>query len=247
MLGTIRSEFRKLLSVRSTYFNVIISLLIVALFAGFGTGIKSKPQDLLAPTVLANQSTDAIIFVGLILAFVGLLLAGNEYRYTSIMYTLTASNRRWKVLTSKFFVISIFAIVTSLIVAFFSPLCTIIGAHLAGHDIGPQTFDAWSVIWRCVFTGWGYAMYAFALLLIIRNQVGAIVTFLLVPLIGENILMGLFKHIGKDLPFTAVQAVAEPHNLGNATTSGREMVVVLIYVAVGLLISTILFTKRDAN
>jgi ABC-2 type transport system permease protein len=247
MIPAIRSEFRKLLTVRSTYINVIISLAIVALFAGFGSGFRMDSASAHDTGYLMMQSMSAIVFVGMILAFIGLLLAGHEYRYNTIMYTLTATNRRYKVLVSKFVAITVFTIVVSLLVAFFSPLCTIIGAHLAGKTLAPQQFDTWSVIWRSIFTGWGYAMYAFVLLLIIRNQIGAIVTYLLVPLIGENILMQLFKNIGKNLPFTSLQAVSQPTALGNHTTSAHSVGVVLVYVAIGLLVSTVLFVKRDAN
>ncbi|CAN5418918.1 hypothetical protein BH09PAT4_BH09PAT4_02520 [soil metagenome] len=247
MIDTIKAEFRKLLSVRSTYFNLAISLAIVALFAGYGTGFRGSAQDLQASGVLAEQATSAVIFVGLILAFVGLLLAGNEYRYNTIMYTLTTANRRWKVLAAKFVVISIFAIVASLVMAFCSPLFTAIGAHIAGKDIGPQVFDIWSIVLRCAFCGWGYAMYAFILLLLIRNQVGAIVTFLMVPLIGESIIMQLFKHIGPYLPFTGLQSVAQPLGLGNDTTSAHGVAVVSVYVAIGLFVSLVLFVRRDAN
>jgi ABC-type transport system involved in multi-copper enzyme maturation permease subunit len=247
MIDAIKAEFRKLLSVRSTYFNLIICLLIVALFAGYGEGIKGPGKDLLSPTILTEQSNSAVVFVGLILAFVGLLLAGHEYRYNTIGYTLTGTNRRWKVMASKFIVISVFAIVASLIMAFFSPLCTIIGAHIAGHTIGPQTFDVWSVVWRCAFCGWGYAMYALILIMVLRNQVGAIVTFLMLPLIGESILIQLFKHSAANLPFSALRAVVQPADLAKMSTMGHEIFVVLIYVVVGLAISSVLFIKRDAN
>jgi ABC-2 type transport system permease protein len=247
MIPAIRSEFRKLLTVRSTYINVAISLAIVALFAGFGSGFRMDAASTHNTGYLMDQSTSAIVFVGMILAFVGLLLAGHEYRYNTIMYTLTATNRRYKVLVSKFVAITVFAIVTSLLVAFFSPLCTIIGAHLAGKTLGPQHYEVWPIIWRSIFTGWGYAMFAYILLLSMRNQIGAIVTYLLVPLIGENILMQLFKNIGKNLPFTALQSVAQPTALGNHTTSAHSVMVVLIYVVAGLLVSTVLFVKRDAN
>lgn len=247
MFAAIRSEFRKLLTVRSTYFNLIICLAIIGLFAGFGSGFRADPGSLKDVHLLSTQSTSALVFVGLIFAFVGLLLAGNEYRYNTIMYTLTSVNRRYKVLFAKFIVITVFAVLVSIVMALFSPLCTIVGAHLADKHYVAQQFDLWSVLWRCVVCGWGYAMYAFILLLIIRNQVGAIVTFLLVPLIGENILSQLFKNIGKYLPFNSVQAVAEPSGLGNHTTSAHSLAVVLVYVAVGLLVSTVLFVRRDAN
>jgi len=247
MFPTLKSEFRKLLTVRSTYFILAACLAITAFFAGFIQGFQVNANSLKDPGVLASQSTGAIVFVGLIFAFAGLLLAGHEYRYNTIMYTLTSSNRRLKVLFAKFLVISVAAVLFSLIITFFSPLCTIIGAHLAGKDISPQHFDVWKLVWTCVFCGWGYSMYAYILIMILRNQVGAIVTFLLIPLIGENILGLLLKKNSHYLPFTALQGVPAPTELGNHTTSGASALVVLVYLGVGLIVSAILFARRDAN
>jgi ABC-2 type transport system permease protein len=247
MTSSLKAEFRKLLSVRSTYFIVVATLLTVALFAGFITGFKGDAKSLTSPGLLADQSNSAIVFVGFILAFAGLLLAGHEYRYNTVFYTLTSINRRYKVLLAKFLVITIFTAVVGLVVVFFSPLCAIVGAHLAGKHIGPQTFQFWTIIWHCLFCAWAYAMYALILIMILRNQVGAIVTFLLLPLIGENILMLLLKHNSKYLPFTAAQSVVDPTSLGNHTTSGQAALTVLVYVVVGLIISTVLFVRRDAN
>jgi ABC-type transport system involved in multi-copper enzyme maturation permease subunit len=226
---------------------VAASLLIVAFFAGFIQGFRSDPRALQNPGLLTDQSTSAIVFVGFILAFAGLLLAGHEYRYNTIFYSLTSINRRYKVLLAKFLVVTVFTVGVALFVTFFSPLCTIVGAHLHGNGIGPQSFELWSIVWRCLFCGWAYAMYALILIMILRNQVGAIVTFLLFPLIGENILMLLLKHNSKYLPFTAAQSVVNPASMGNHTTSGQATLVVLAYVVVGVIISTILFVRRDAN
>lgn len=248
MIPALKSEFRKLLTVRSTYFIVGISLLIVAFFAGLIDGFNNNQMALQKnPMLLANDSASAVTFVGLILAFAGLLLMGHEYRYNTIMYSLTATNRRTKVLVAKVITVSVFAIVTSLFVTFFSPLCTIVGAALHGHHIGPQTYDLWSVVWRCVFCGWGYAMFAFLLVAIMRNQIGAIVTFLLIPLVGENILFLLVKEAhSKFLPFFALRGVTDPSTVHGAS-SGYLAGVVLIYVAIGLLVGFVLFSRRDAN
>jgi ABC-2 type transport system permease protein len=252
MIPAIKSELRKMLTVRSTYIYLGVALAIVALFAGFIEGFRSAPDALRNPHLLSGESTSAIVFVGLLLAFVGLLLVGHEYRYNTIMYTLTAQNRRYKVLLAKLVVISMFAVVSSLIVTFFSPLCTIIGAALHGHHIGPQVFDYWSVIWHCVFCGWGYAMYGFVLAVLLRNQVGAIVTFLMFPLIGENLLTLLLKHAAKYLPFTALQAVVlgveQPSGIGgNHTSILQATTTTLVYVVIGLIVGSMLFIKRDAN
>jgi ABC-2 type transport system permease protein len=247
MINTIKAEARKLLSVRSTYFIIAASLFITAFFAGFAEGFKGDPKALQSLNLLSGESASAIVFVGFILAFVGLLLAGHEYRYNTIFYTLTSTNRRYKILLAKFIVITVFTALVALVVTFFSPLCTIVGAHLAGKHIGPQVFDVWPLVWHCLMTAWAYAMYAFILILILRNQVGAIVTFLLLPLMGENILMLLLKHNSKYLPFTAAQSIVSPSTMGNHTNTTQAALTVLVYVTLGFVASTVLFVRRDAN
>jgi hypothetical protein len=70
------------------------------------------------------------------------------------------------------------------------------------------------------------------------------VTFLLVPLIGENILGILLKSNTKYLPFTGLQSIGQP---AAGVSSAHEALVMLAYVAVGLLVSAVLFVRRDAN
>lgn len=247
MIAALKSEFRKLLTVRSTYVICGLSLLIVMFYAGFIEGVKGSAQYLATtPGLLANESRGAILFVGIILAFAGLLLVGHEYRYNSIMYSLTSQNHRYKILLAKFVVVTVFALCTSLFITFFSPLCTMIGAAISGHQIGPQVYHVWDVVWRCLFIGWGYAMFAFLLVAIMRNQIGAIVTFLLVPLVGEGILTLLLKENAKYMPFRALQSVAES-SMAQGVSSIHQAGVVLVYVAVGLLVGFVLFSRRDAN
>lgn len=252
MLDAIRAEFRKLLTTRATYGIVIGSALIIMFLAGFVNGFHAQPMSLNNPTLLADQSSGAITFVGLILAFAGLLLMGNEYRYNTIMYSLTTANKRYKVLLAKVIATSVFAFVVSLVVTFFSPFSTIVGAWLQGATIGAQQFDYWSIVWRCLFCGWGYAMYALILVTILRNQIGAIIVFLLTPLIGEGILSLWLKNNTKYLPFNALQSVAippVPDQPGISVTPAvtHAALTVLAYVAVGLIVALVLFQKRDAN
>ena len=254
MLGTIMAEFRKLLTVRSTYFIVLISLAIVALFAGFGDGYKASAAYIHSPGLLANESASAIVFIGIILALASLLLMGHEYRYNTIMHTLTAVNHRRKVLFAKFVAITLFALTTALIMTFFAPLCTIIGTHLANKHMAAQHFPAWTVLGHTLFVGWGYVMYAFIIVSIIRSQVGSIVTFLIIPLIGENIIGNIFKSTSKYLPFSSLQAVVHTEMLDSAQDTAQQVastahniIVASCYIAVGLLVSYILFIRRDAN
>lgn len=244
MIATLKSEFRKLLTVRSTYFNLLACILLVMFVAGFVQGMHTDKTISLDATTLMHESYGAITVVGFVLAFVGLLLVGHEYRYSTIMYSLVATNRRLKVLAAKFVVVSIFAAIASVVLSLFAPLCFTVGLHLNHINLPPQHFDYWSVIWRTAVCGWGYSMYAFVLVVILRNQIGAIVTFLLVPLIGEGILGQLLKENAKYLPFTGLQTVV---GTGGGLSLPSAVLVVLAYVAAGLLVGFVLFEKRDAN
>jgi hypothetical protein len=247
MINSIRAEFRKILSVRSTYFIVLICLVIVALFAGYGDGIKATAAQLRDPTRLASESYSAALFVGLVVALIGLLSFGHEYRYNGIMYTLTASNSRLKSLFAKMLVITVISAITSTLFTFFSPLCTILAVHLHHQELGPQTFNVWDILWHCLFIGWGYAMYAFILVGIIRSQVGSIVMYLLIPLIGENILAQIFKSLPQYLPFQSLQSVAPIAAGPHPASLTHYVTVALLYIGSGLLVTTVLFVRRDAN
>ena len=247
MIASICAELRKILTVRSTYFIFLICLAIIGLFAGYGDGFKAPVPSLQDPNWLAHESYSAIIFVGLLAALVGLLSFGHEYRYNGIMYTLTASNSRLKSLWAKVIVVTLFSLVVSAIFAFFSPLCSYIGIHLSGHSLGPQTFPVWEVLWHCLFVGWGYAMFAFILVAIIRSQVGSIVAFLMIPLIGENIIANVFKGSAKYLPFMSLQSVAPTMTTPQSASLEHYVTVTLVYITVGLAVSAALFMRRDAN
>lgn len=247
MIASIRAELRKILTVRSTYFILLICLAIIGLFAGYGDGFKASPQLIRDPNWLAHESYSAIIFVGLLAALVGLLSFGHEYRYNTIMYTLTASNSRLKSLWAKMLVVTLFSLVASVLFALFSPLCSYIGIQLSGNTLGPQVFPVWDVLWRCMFVGWGYAMFAFILVAIIRSQVGAIVAYLMIPLIGENILANVFKSTQGYLPFMSLQSVVPTLSTPQSQSLSHYVTVTLVYIGIGLVVSSLLFMRRDAN
>jgi len=249
MIHALKAEFRKLLSVRSTYYIVIITLAIVLLVTGWGNGVKADAGTLHNPHFLASEATNAVFIGGIILAVVGLLIVGHEYRYNTILYTLTSSNNRAKSLLAKFIAVTVFALVTTAAVLFFAPLCTMVGIHLADKHLVAQTFPIWTMLRDNLFIGWGYMMYALIIAAIIRSQVGSIVTFLLIPLVGEHIVEAIFKSSMNYMPFNSLQAVA--NNLlpsaDNSVSTTHNVVVTCMYVAVGALVSFILFARRDAN
>ena len=250
MIQAIRAEFRKLLTVRTTYFITGIVMLLVILVAFILEGFRLKGGDLLDPMQLSSDITGAMN-ITVFGAIVAILLVTHEYRYSTIMYTLTATNNRAKVLFAKLLTVSVYAIFLTVIIAVLSPIMSILGVHAAGHMLAPQTLHIGSLAWRTIFYGWGYAMAGFIFAVISRSQVGAIVTLFVVPTIVEQLLsFTLLKHNSVYLPFNALSQVVNGSASGVTSSNfsaGHAAGIYVVYLAVGLAVSCALFLRRDAN
>lgn len=253
MIASLRAEFRKLLTVRSTYVILGIALLAMLFFAFYINGFRAEPKLLLNPKHLAQESTQAMNALAFFFSLVGLLLLAHEYRYNTIMYTLTASNSRSRTLFAKVIAVSCFALLASLLTAILAPALAWLGVQLAGHQLAPQIIPLGDTLWRCLFFGWGYAMIALLLITLMRNQIGAIVTLFMVPITAEPLLSLLLKTKTVYLPFMSLSQVlaipgvdAAPQGSGSLTPLHGAMVFSL-YLVVGWIVAWVLFLRRDAN
>ncbi len=253
MKPLIKAEFRKLFTVRSTYVAVGIAFAFVTLFAFYIEGIRAT-GNIMDPLKLAREIINAVSSVSIFGAIVGLMLFGNEYRYNTIMYTLTSSNSRSKTLLSKILAMSVFAVGFSLLVAVYSPLMTRLGLQIKGFTLVPQTIAYGSLLWKVVFTGWAYGMLGLLLAALLRNQIAAIVMLLITPITVEPLLTLLLKHNSIYLPFSALQQVTNttmsaPPPQANIPylTPGKGAMVFATYLLVGWVVTWILFLRRDAN
>jgi ABC-2 type transport system permease protein len=181
-----------------------------------------------------------------VVAICGILLITHEYRYNTIMHSLTLSRRRSQVFIAKIVIISLFVGITMAIFAVLSPLLTLAGIHLHGLNLVHQDVDLGTLWWRALFASWAYSMLAAILALTIRIQVGAIVAFFLAPGTIEGLLGLLLKKDQVYLPFTAVSGVLN-HNGAQQISYGRSAVIALIWIVVGYAIALVLFNRRDAN
>jgi ABC-2 type transport system permease protein len=252
MMATLKAEFRKLLSVRSTYFILLFVLLLIIFFGFYVSGWKLDKAGLLNPNALANDVTDAISFVSIFAALIAVLLMTHEYRYNTIMYTLTSSNSRSKVLLAKILVISSFSIVFTLGVGVLSPLLSFLGIHAHHLKLVPQTFHYGSLVWHGLFYGWGYAIAGLVIASLVRSQVGAIVTLLIVPTTVESLLGLLLKHNTVYLPFSSLnQVVGSGSSMRDPSSGhlspGKAAGVYCIYLVIGWIVAWTLFVRRDAN
>lgn len=249
MLSAIRSEFRKLLTIRSTYFIFAICLALMALFEFYGLGIRADSHALMLPTYMINNVFSAIQMLSLLGALVSVMMITHEYRYNTIIYTLTASSNRLKVLLAKLFVATIYAIVFTALIGCFAYLFCWIGLQVGNHDLVAQQMQYKELIWRGLAFGWGMVMAGLLFGVLIRSQVGAIAALFLVPGVIEQLLqLVLHKNIAY-LPFTALGTVISGSGTGILSwmSTVQAFLIFLCYLVGGWIIAVVLFLKRDAN
>jgi ABC-type transport system involved in multi-copper enzyme maturation permease subunit len=259
MMPTLRAEFKKLFTVRSTYVVSLTVLLFVGgLISFYGQGYKTDPSELnslfLAGTVQVVSSVIAIAA-----AVVALLLLAHEYRYGTIVYTLVNSNSRSKVLAAKIITVLVFVFGLSLIVTSVSLGLIVAGVAAAGRTLPHQDINVFVYLIKSIFLCEGYALVGLLLAALVRNLVGALVILLIVPNTVEGLLSLLLKHNSVYMPFTALSQVVRPPVLAVAANTKNPLgdtgylsptkgaLVFLVYLVAGWIITWYLFLRRDAT
>lgn len=249
MLASFKSEVRKILSLRSTYVILLIITALVVLFAFYVPGWHTTPEEFMNSTYLKSQVVSAVGVLGLFAAIVAILSVTHEYRYNTIMHTLTANRSRTQVFLAKLLTLVIFAVVSTIFFGVMSPLLTVLAANMKGFEVGVQTFDYDTLVWRMLLGGLAYVMYGFIFAMIIRVQVGAIVGFFLTFTMLENLLSLVLKTNIVYLPFQSLNMLLGigPSDLGMKLGQNEAALVVGGYIVGGLIISWLLFLRRDAS
>jgi ABC-2 type transport system permease protein len=156
LAGTVRSEFTKLRSVRSTYWT-IAALVIVsvgfAAIAGFAiaNNLHNNPANK-AGMDATQASLGAFFELGqLIIAVLGVLAITSEYSTGMIRTSLTAMPRRGTVYAAKLVVFTTVALVVSLITSFIS---FFVGqAAMSGSGVSASLFHSVTIPANAVQNG----------------------------------------------------------------------------------------------
>lgn len=262
MKPALKSEFKKLFSVRSTYGWMLAALVFLLIGAFYADGYKNSANiasgidkgTLFIAATLAHLPNIIALFGGLI----AILLITHEYRHNTIIYTLTASNSRTKVLLSKILTIFSFTFIYSVLYTAIAVGLIYAGAALAHHNIPHQDINYLTFFSKTLFMVEGYALASLLFGTIIRNQVGAIAALLILPGTLESLLSLVLKSKSVYLPFTALAQVTQPpvipgtHPVRDLPSTGsltpiKGAIVFLIYLVIGWLVGWYLFMRRDAN
>jgi ABC-2 type transport system permease protein len=248
MINSLKAELRKIYTVRSTYGILAFCFVIMCVFAfwveGYKAGDGSRTvTDVHKIAFLVRDAVGNLAFFG---GLVGILAMAYEYRYNTIMYTLTASKSRVRILLAKIFAVSIYSVFFTLFVTIMVLILLFIGISIKGLSLSHQELPL-DIIWRALFTSWGYAMAGLLLASLIRQQVGAIAAFFAIPIFIEQLAGLALKDNRIYLPFTALGQVTISEGVKNALSPGKAAVVFSIYLIIGWIIASVLFLRRDAN
>jgi ABC-type transport system involved in multi-copper enzyme maturation permease subunit len=261
MIPALKAEFRKLLTVRSTYVIALVAfalLTFVSLYVeGYKNGIAVTAPGgslFLAGSIVQHSSILSIFG-----AIVALLLATHEYRYNTVMYTLTLVRRRSNVLVAKIVAVVAYVLVLGITGGLIGLAGMIIGLHLSGHGLPMQDLSLSTYFAKLLVFCEGWGLTGLLLGILLRNQVAALAVLFIVPNTVEGLLSLLLKEHSVYLPFTALSQVVSPPVLAGAVP--RQMaesntitlsplqgtLVFAAYLVAVWAITWGLFLRRDAN
>ena len=257
MTDALKYEWARLRTLRSTWWLLGTSLVISALVAFLFAQFVDTPDGFLVPA-LTGFASQAIPITGILMGLVGAFAIGHEHRYGTIRVTLPVVPRRGALLLAKVLVVAVWSVlvaVASLAVAYLVVLVWP-GSTLLDDPIDGDTVTR--VLAGFVLLTLIYAMVGMALAGLLRNLPGAIVLLITLPLVVENIIVGLtfipalngLQDETRFLPFYAGQQL-----VATGPVQGNPIPVVDPWVGgaifgwtalVLLVLWAVLFRRRDA-
>lgn len=247
MKHVIKSEFRKLLTIRTSYLLLALAMLltgIITFMIEFKT-LKGAPIPTNALTSTIFSATDA---AGLFIMIAAVLAMTHEYRYNTIVYTLTSAKHRWQVLLAKALVVGTYASIFMVIVSFVAAVAFMLGTAARGDSLTAQSLDIVNLSWRVLFYAVASALYALVIAVLVRSVVVAMALVFAVINIVETLLLLLVKANYQYLPFTALgSVVTESNGYQLALQPDKAAIVTIMWLAALWTVAVILFIRRDAN
>lgn len=272
MREALRYEWLRIRSVRSTYWlsgGALLVALLVALGVSWATVVtldgSGAPPGFPADLVGAWLGTQfaaagAPYFVAFLLAMLGILAWGHEYRHGMIRATLTALPSRGAVWAAKYVVVLAWVAVT---VASCYVLSSVAGwLVLTGAEVEVFTGAWWPTLARAVLYAVLLVALAMAFTGLVRNQTAALVLLFLWPLAVENVISLIFflvpalrdhQELTRFLPFSAGARILSDGGFAPSETAFGTplswvggLVVFGGLAVVVLAASLVLFRRRDA-
>jgi ABC-type transport system involved in multi-copper enzyme maturation permease subunit len=254
-LDTIRSEWTKLRTVRTTWYCLLVVLagsiavggLVSAAFASNWATMSATERATFDPTF---RSLSGLFLAQLAVGVLGVLAITAEYSSGMIRSTLAAVPGRREVLAAKVAALAPVALVVSTIAC--------IGSFLAGQAIlsgkGIGVSIAHPAVLRAVLGGGLYltalALFGLGLGTICRRTAAGLSAFvglvLVAPVVVRMLPSSWGNNIAKFLPSEAGQALVTVRTASNQLSPWTGFAILCAWTAAALILGAVLISRRDA-
>ena len=173
MKTALKTELRKLFTVRSTYFVTFLILLLVSFFSFYIEGFRQT--EVVGPHKFSSVLLGSVGLVSQLGTIVCILLIAHEYRYNTISYTLTYSNSRLKTLLAKIVASISFLTILAVVCGLLAIGLTYLGLNAHNTTIPPQDFNVIQLFGRSIFYCVAYGLTGLLLAVLFRNIVASII------------------------------------------------------------------------
>lgn len=254
-LRVARSEWTKLVSLRSTRWSLLAATLLTIGFPLIFASVVESRWGRMSPREQADRHPLDIALVGvnisqLAIGVLGVLIITGEYSTGMIRATIGAVPKRLPVLWAKigvYAVVSLALMLPSVLVAFYGSQAILNGRHILQIGLGDPGV-ARAVVASAVFLLL-IGIFAMALGAIVRSTAGGIATFALIlfvipPLM--NVLPSNWNHaISKYLPDSAGRAMFALTHGVNDLSPAAGFAVFAGYTAFLVAVAAVLLVRRD--
>jgi ABC-2 type transport system permease protein len=255
MKGVIKSEWTKLRSVRSTWWTIASTVVIMAGFGALLCFAYISRVDHLDPVERLSfdptiHSLRGIYLAQLAIGVLGVLAITNEYATGMIRNTFGAVPQRSAVLAAKLAVFGVVALVVGEAASF---IAFFVGQSiLAQKNLGASIGDA-HVLRAVLGSGFylaGIGIMGLGLGALLRRTAGAIATLfalvLVFPILAEALPSPWNSDVQKLLPGGAGQAIIAVRSTSDFLSPGPGLALFLAYIAAILVVAFIVVERRDA-
>ena len=256
--GTLRSEFTKIRSVRSTWWTLLV---LVVISVGIGAAISAGVSANWSHTSASDRATfDAtqvsvagLFFLGqLVIVVLGAIVLTAEYSTGMIRTSLTAMPRRATLYAAKAIVFAAIALVVTVItafVAFFLGQAIMTSTHASATLSQPDVLRA--VVGVALYVTL-CGLFAFAVGTVFRHTAATITSVIgllfVIPILAHLLPGSWYDDIARWLPSSTGDAISVTVGSGpdHLFSPWGQFAVYAVYTAVLLIVGGVLFRKRDA-